>query len=240
MNWIDITVIGIVGASAVVSLLRGFTKEVLTFAGWIGAVLIAIYGLPIVQPSVREIISSDVIADAVAGIALFVAAAFVLGLITHLISKAVHGIGLGAIDRSLGVVFGVARGAVFVILAFLLADLAIDEEEPPETLTEARTLPFLEAGAAFMLAALPEAYRLEPEAEAGEDEGPMGLIDPEALGLSDGEEDGEAAEGDTILPRALLRNLRNQEGEAGGEEPSDPGYEENERQALDRLIETTE
>jgi membrane protein required for colicin V production len=77
------------------------------------------------------------------------------------VSRRVKQSGLSAVDRSLGLVFGLLRGVVLVCLGYLALSWALppDERQQPAWMTHARTLPFLETGADRLRALVPVAYR---------------------------------------------------------------------------------
>jgi membrane protein required for colicin V production len=80
-------------------------------------------------------------------------------IICHYIAKGVRGAALSAIDRSLGFVFGLARGALVICLGFLgFVWLSPDPERWPEMLQEARTRPLLERGTAALQTLVPPQF----------------------------------------------------------------------------------
>jgi len=160
INTVDMVVIATVLLSGLLALFRGFVKEVLSVGSWIGAGLVALYGFSHAQPIARQHIGSDLIADVVAVLALFVAALVVFSVLTHFLSEWVKDGAVGAVDRSLGFGFGVVRGAVIVSLAVIVLDTLIPERaDQPSWATEARTRPWLDDGARYLLALIPRDIR---------------------------------------------------------------------------------
>lgn len=157
INMLDAVVIVIIVLSAIVSVVRGFVREVLAIASWVGAALVTLYGLPYARPYLREVVDQPLIADAITGVVLFVVALMVFSLISHLLAKGVRGAALTGIDRLLGLVFGVARGALLVCLGYLvLVWLMPEEDRRPEWMTDAKSAPYLADGAAFLQSLVPE------------------------------------------------------------------------------------
>jgi len=118
--------------SAVLAYSRGFVREILSIAGWIGAGVVAFYFSPQVVPLVQEIpILNDIIGDncelgvlaAFAGV--FAIALVVIALFTPLISGAVQKSALGSLDGGLGFLFGLARGVLLVVVALVAYDFFI-------------------------------------------------------------------------------------------------------------------
>lgn len=145
MNTIDIIVIAVVALSALIAFLRGFVREVLTIGSWLAASLITLYGFPLLQGRFEGWISSKMAADIVCGISLFLVSLIVFSILSHMIAGFVRGSALTAVDRSLGLLFGLLRGAILVSLAYMLI-FALD----PNMLRGARTTPMMARGAEIL------------------------------------------------------------------------------------------
>jgi membrane protein required for colicin V production len=92
---------------------------------------------------------------------LFLAVLIALSVLTRILVKQVRKSSLGALDRSLGLLFGLARGALIVAIAWLTTAWTYQEEPLPDWITEAHTLPLAQAGARALFRALPEGFRPE-------------------------------------------------------------------------------
>ena len=145
MNTIDIIVIAVVALSAIIAFLRGFVREVLTIGSWLGASLVTLYGFPLLQGKFEQWISSKMAADIVCGISLFLVSLVVFSILSHMIARFVRGSALTAVDRSLGLLFGLVRGAILVSLAYMLVLWA-----DPNMLRDARTTPMMARGAEIL------------------------------------------------------------------------------------------
>ena len=129
---IDAGVAVIIVLSAVLAYSRGFVREAMAIAGWVGAAILAFVFAPTAQPLVKEIpVLGDFLGDSceLSIIAAF-AAVFAVGLIlaslfTPLFSSVVQRSALGGLDQGLGFLFGVLRGIVLVGVAFLVYDRAV-------------------------------------------------------------------------------------------------------------------
>lgn len=161
MNWVDLVVLGVIALSALVGIMRGLVREVLGLAAWAAALLIASpYGaLPYVQPIARQNINDPAIADGVAFGLVFLAALIVLSIVVSRISGAVRGSALGGLDRTLGLPFGAARGAILLAVAFVVGGYVINPEQWPAPVLQARALPLVQRSAEWLAAQLPPAYR---------------------------------------------------------------------------------
>ncbi len=214
---LDISVIAIILISGALALARGFVREVLSVGAWVGAALATLYLFEFAQPVARTYIKAELIADVAAGVALFVVALIALSLVSHAISRRIRESALGPLDRSLGLVFGLARGAVVVALVYLGFAALFPPEERPEWVTEARSEPLMAEGAAIISSILPERW-VAQSVEAA---------------------DRALEAGQTMQPLAEpLFKAPPIEPESAG--PADPGYKDQERKDLERLLQSSQ
>jgi membrane protein required for colicin V production len=157
LNFLDLIILGVIGLSALLAFSRGFIKEMLSILGWIGAVIATVALFSPVRQVVRQYIAEPLLADIAAGIGIFVVTLILCGMLNHWVSAQVRSNGLGALDRSLGLVFGLVRGSVIVCAAYiLLTFFQPNRAELPDMVNEARLLPIVERGSAFILTLLPD------------------------------------------------------------------------------------
>jgi membrane protein required for colicin V production len=154
----DGVVAAIILLSALWGLSRGLVKEVLGVAAWVGAAFVTLHGFAYVRPYARELISIDMVADAGAGIAIFLASLIVFSVASGAIAAQVRGSALGALDRSLGFVFGLARGAVMVCVLYLVVMWG-SKPDVPSWIVGARSRPAVERGAEMLMSLIPGAIR---------------------------------------------------------------------------------
>jgi len=152
----DIAILIILAISAFLALARGFVAEVLSIAGWLGAALVTLWTFNDARPYLRQYIEMQLLADILTGVGIFVVALVIFSTISHLIARVVKGSALSAVDRSLGFVFGVVRGAVLVCLAYLLLTWVFPETRRPPWLENARMLPWVQAGAEYLKTLVPQ------------------------------------------------------------------------------------
>lgn len=154
-SYLDLGLLGVVLISALLAMLRGFTREVLAIASWGAAAIAAIYLHPLLLPYVKPYISKDVVAMAVAaGIVFFVT--LVVSLVTVRLSDAILDSKVGALDRSLGFVFGAVRGLLLCVVAFVFFGWLVPDKSQPEWVRTARMKPILQATGDQLMAMLPD------------------------------------------------------------------------------------
>ncbi len=161
MNWVDLAVLALMLVSGLLGVLRGLVREVLGVAAWVVAGFVASpYGVfPAVAPWIRRQFSDPGIADAVAFGSVFLVVLVILWLVVRTISNAVRGSALGGLDRTLGLVFGLGRGAALLVVAYILLGIGLAIEQWPAPILEARSLPIIHRGAEWLAAQLPPNYR---------------------------------------------------------------------------------
>ena len=121
MFWVDYVIIGIIALSAIISVVRGFVKEVLSLLAWALSIWVAFSFSGPLSPLLSEYISTESIRLIAAFTTLFVITLVLSALVNHIISTIVEKTGLSGTDRSLGIIFGLLRGITIVTLIVLLA-----------------------------------------------------------------------------------------------------------------------
>jgi len=160
MTWADGVLLILLAASAVLSFMRGFVHEFLGVAAWIGATLAGFALSDQVTPLLQNTIEPPWLAEGIAVGVVFLIVLVILKLIIHALASRVQDSPLGGVDRSLGAIFGVVRGAFIAVLAYVVVGLFFPAVERwPEAVREARALPLVADGAKWVVAGMPEEYR---------------------------------------------------------------------------------
>ncbi|MBO1075710.1 CvpA family protein [Roseomonas marmotae] len=160
MTWVDGVVLAVLAVSALIAYFRGFVREVLGIGAWVGAVAFALYAQPAVKPVVLKYLTEDWMAEVAALGLAFLAALMVLKLLIAWFAGMVRHSALGGVDRALGIVFGVARGAFLLVLAYIVGGLFLPSTELwPEAVRNARSLPVVADAASAVVSQLPAEYR---------------------------------------------------------------------------------
>jgi membrane protein required for colicin V production len=216
MNVLDIIVIVVIALSALLAFARGFVREALSILGWLGAAAATYYGLPYVRPYADRLISSPMVASAAAAIGIFVVSLIVISILTSAIARRVKGSSLSALDRSLGFLFGAARGVVLACLGILVISWTIPEPDWPGWMRESKTRPYLANGADYLKSLVPAQTRARG-AEAA------------AATQRNYEQTQEA--------QKLMQPFLNPKGASGsGAAAPTPAYKPSERREMDRAI----
>ncbi|HMK88401.1 MAG TPA: CvpA family protein [Methylocystis sp.] len=147
-SYLDLAVLGIVLVSALLALLRGFTREVLAILSWVvaGAAGYAEYKHPMLLEYVKRFVPNEKFAPYVSIGAAFLVALIVVSIVTVKISDLILDSKIGALDRTLGFIFGAARGMLLAVVAFFFYNWLAHDDTQPEWVRNARMKPFLEAG----------------------------------------------------------------------------------------------
>jgi membrane protein required for colicin V production len=129
MSWVDYSILGILALSVLVGVLRGFVREVLGLATWVGAVLMTYFFGAYVAHQLVPVISAPEVRLIAGQALLFIGSLFVGALVTHLIGALVRDSPVAPVDRTLGGMFGFARGLIAVVIVVMLADASVTTRE---------------------------------------------------------------------------------------------------------------
>ena len=159
MNSVDLLVLAVLGVSALLGLSRGLVREALGLGSWLLAAYAAYQLGPNLQPMLRQAIGNPDLADPIAYVLVFVSVLIVLSLLANLVGRIVRLSALGGLDRTLGLLFGLARGAALLIAAYIPLGIMLPPERWPDSVLQARTLPYVYDGAVWAAGQLPAQYR---------------------------------------------------------------------------------
>jgi membrane protein required for colicin V production len=156
----DIVVLVIVLISAGIAFLRGFIREVLTILGVVGGLAAAYYLGPLLLPHMEGwlgvkpdgeeqlkllgILPYDILAMILAYGLIFIVTALVLSVFSHILAETARAIGLGPVDRTLGVIFGIARGVLLISIPFMLVQVSASEEQKKEWFKDSKTFFYID------------------------------------------------------------------------------------------------
>ncbi|CAN7245612.1 CvpA family protein [Bosea sp. LjRoot9] len=153
---LDLVVIGVILISALLAAVRGLTREVLAIASWVAAAAVAWVFHPQLLPLAKQYIPNDTIALIASIAALFLVTLIVVSLVTARISDFVLDSRIGALDRTLGFVFGAGRGLLLAVVGYLFFSALLPEKNLPSWAKDARARPILEETGRSLLTMLPQ------------------------------------------------------------------------------------
>ena len=161
MNALDWIVVAVIGASILLGLLRGFVRETISLAGWIAGIWLAFRFAVGISASVPLAQDWPLARTGVVAVLIVVGCVFVAALVGWLVRELIKAAKLSAADRTLGGLFGLARGVLIIALAvFLVRDTALYREP---LWRESLVLPQIEAALAFALRQLPDTATRGPK-----------------------------------------------------------------------------
>ncbi len=232
--FVDIFVAIVVFVSALIAFLRGFIREVLTILSIVGSSVASFIGGPLLVPVMRGwlgvvegeedpeklmgIVPYPFLADALAYGVIFILVMIILSVVSHFLAEFVKNIGLGALDRTLGVVFGLGRAVIVLGLIYLPFFYLAGDSNKKEWFANSRTHVYLEASSGWISGFLPKGTEEAVEDGAETADKAFDVHKKfEELGVLDRK---DAETGDEAVPA-----------------PKDDGYDHNFREQMDSLIE---
>ena len=157
-SYLDLTLIVVVLVSALLAMLRGFTREVLAIISWAAAAAAAYYFYPAGVPFAEKLHASvnGKIAEGVSAAAIFFITLIIVSIVTVKISDTILDSKIGALDRSLGFLFGAARGLLICVVAYLFFGWLVPEKAQPEWVRTAKMRPLLASSGESLMALMPQ------------------------------------------------------------------------------------
>lgn len=159
MTWADGIAIAIIALSGLLALARGFVREVLGIGAWIGAGLAAFAFYPDVEPQLAGVVHQPKLILPLSIGLVFIVVLIVLSIISTWLGSKVRDSALSGIDRTLGLAFGLVRGAVIVCLAYIGLSIFLQPSEWPPGIVHAKFLGDAESGSRWLTGFLPVPYR---------------------------------------------------------------------------------
>lgn len=123
MTVVDVVVIFVIFLSALFSLIRGFVKEAISLATWIVAIWLAATFAPQLADALPSSIESEAVRQATGFGVLFVLTLMVGAIVNTLVNQVVKKTGLSGADRIFGVLFGVLRGGLIIIVFVVIGGM---------------------------------------------------------------------------------------------------------------------
>jgi membrane protein required for colicin V production len=153
---LDIILLAVMMVSALLAMVRGFMREILSIASWGAAAIATVYAFPRLEPIAKQYINNDTVAKAVSIAGVFLGTLLLVSIVTIKISDMILDSRVGALDRTLGFLFGLGRGLVIVVVAFLFFAWLVPDRSQPEWVRGAKSKVVLQGTGQWLMSMLPD------------------------------------------------------------------------------------
>jgi membrane protein required for colicin V production len=153
---LDLILLGVMLVSGLLAMVRGFMREILSIAAWGAAAIVTLYSFSKLLPTAKTYFTNDTVAAAVVVAGVFVGTLIVVSVITVRISDLILDSRIGALDRTLGFLFGLARGLLIVVVAFLFFNWLVPDKQRPDWVSGAKSRVVLDGAGEWLKSLLPD------------------------------------------------------------------------------------
>jgi membrane protein required for colicin V production len=153
---LDLVLLGVMLVSGLLALVRGFMREILSIAAWGAAALVTLYSYAKLLPTAKAYFNSDTIATIAVVAGTFIGTLIIVSVITVRISDMILDSRIGALDRTLGFLFGLARGLLIVVVAYEFFIWLVPEKQRPDWVQQAKSRAVLDASGEWLKGLLPD------------------------------------------------------------------------------------
>jgi membrane protein required for colicin V production len=153
---LDVILLSVMLISAILAMIRGFMREVLSIAAWVIAAVATLYAYSKLLPHAKTYFNNDIIAAAAVIGGTFLLTLLVVSVITVRFSDMVLDSRVGALDRTLGFLFGLARGLIIVVVAFLFFAWLVPPRTQPGWVANAKSRVVLQSTGDWLMSMLPD------------------------------------------------------------------------------------
>ena len=141
---LDLVLLGVMLISGLLALVRGFMREILSIAAWGAAALATLYAYQKLLPTAKAYFNNDTVATAVTVAGVFIGTLIVVSIITTRVSDMILDSRIGALDRTLGFLFGLARGLLIVVVAYQFFIWLVPDKQQPDWVRGAKSRTMLD------------------------------------------------------------------------------------------------
>src|SRR4051794_18682700 len=153
---LDIILIGVMLVSALLAMIRGFMREILPIAAWVIAAIATLYAYSKLLPVAKSYFNNDIVAAAAVIGGTFLGTLLIVSIITVRFSDMVLDSRVGALDRTLGFLFGLGRGLVNMVVAFLFFAWLVPARTQPSWVANAKSKVVLQSTGDWLMSMLPD------------------------------------------------------------------------------------
>ena len=144
---------------------KGFMMSLLSFSKWLLALVITIILVPKLNPWIQNYIESKFVTDIGLGIFIYFISLFVIINIGKAIGKAVTYSGLGSVDKSFGLFFGVFKGYIICVCIFSLLNWFYPHKKWPIKTDDTYSFEIIYKGSEFLVDEFPNSKDYYDETE---------------------------------------------------------------------------
>ena len=144
---------------------KGFTLSLFSFSKWLIALVITIVLVPKLSPWVGDYIESNFVADIGLGVFIYIVSLFVIINIGKAISHAVTWSGLGSVDKTFGLIFGIFKGYIICVCVFSLLNWFYPHQNWPIKAESTYSFEIIYKGSKFLIDEFPNSKDYYEETE---------------------------------------------------------------------------
>ena len=153
---LDLVLLAVMLISGLLALVRGFMREILSIAAWGAAALVTLYSYAKLLPTAKTYFNSDTVASIAVVAGVFIGTLIIVSVITVRISDMILDSRIGALDRTLGFLFGLARGLLIVVVAYEFFIGLVPEQQRPTWVVAAKSRTMLDSTGEWLKTLLPD------------------------------------------------------------------------------------
>lgn len=153
---LDLVVLAVMLISGLLAMVRGFMREILSIAAWGAAALVTLYSYSKLLPTAKSYFNSDTIASVAVVAGVFIGTLIIVSVITVRISDMILDSRIGALDRTLGFLFGLARGLLIVVVAYEFFIWLVPDKQRPDWVVGAKSRTMLDSTGEWLKGLLPD------------------------------------------------------------------------------------
>ncbi len=156
ITFLDLILLVVMLVSAMLAMIRGFMREILSIGAWAVAAIATIYSYGKLLPMAKQYFNNDIVAAAAVIGGVFLGTLLIVSVLTVRISDMILDSRVGALDRTLGFLFGLGRGLLIVVVAFLFFDWLVPAKSQPVWVQSAKSKVVLQGTGDWLKAMLPD------------------------------------------------------------------------------------
>jgi membrane protein required for colicin V production len=153
---LDVVLIAVMLVSGLLAMVRGFMREVLSIIAWVLAAAATLYSYAKLLPFAKQYFNNDIVAAVAVVGGIFLGTLLIVTVLTVRISDMVLDSRVGALDRTLGFLFGLARGLLIVVVAYTFFDWLVPDRGKPGWILHAKSKVVLSSTGDWLKEQLPE------------------------------------------------------------------------------------